>query len=159
MARRCSKNYFQREPGAPAPLSVTVTRRLQFSEVDALAIAWHGRYMAFFEEAANELAHKTGLTYAAYREAGIGAPIAQLHVDYFQPLLLDEKFSITASMIWCEAARLNIEYRILNAAGECTAAGYTVQMFYTLDKREPLWLVPPLVETMRQKWRAGVWHE
>lgn len=153
--KRRQKIYFDREPGAPDPLTATIIRRLQFSEVDALAIAWHGRYVGFFEEAANELNHKCGLTYAAYRAAGIGAPIAQIHVDYYKSLLLDQHFRVTASMIWTEAARLNIEYMITNAANECVATGYTTQMFYRLETREALWLPPELVLEFRKQWQAG----
>ncbi|MCF6175208.1 MAG: acyl-CoA thioesterase [Victivallaceae bacterium] len=153
--RRRKKKYFECETDAPAAIEVAITRRLQFSEVDALAIAWHGRYMTFFEEAANELGQMIGLTYAAYRDAGVGAPIAQIHVDYHQPLLLDQKFTVTAALIWSEAARLNTEYRIVNELNECVATGYTIQMFYDLTNREPFWLTPDLVQEMKKRWENG----
>ena len=73
------------------PVSVRVARRLRFSEVDALAIAWHGGYPRFFEDAHTELMRKLGLTYEHYRRHGYGAPVVQCHVDYFEPLLLDEE--------------------------------------------------------------------
>ena len=43
--------YFEDEEGAPAPVGIQIRRRIRFSEVDALGIAWHGRYPVFFEEA------------------------------------------------------------------------------------------------------------
>jgi acyl-CoA thioester hydrolase len=157
--RRRKKKYFDREVDAPPAIEVAITRRLQFSEVDALAIAWHGRYMAFFEEAANELGQMIGLTYAAYRDAGVGAPIAQIHVDYHQPLLLDQKFTVTAALIWSSAARLNTEYRIVNELDEWVATGYTIQMFYDITSREPFWLTPELVENMKKRWENGEFND
>ena len=49
MRRR--KSYFTVRPGDPAPVAVVVRRRVAFSEVDAMAVAWHGNYPRFFEAA------------------------------------------------------------------------------------------------------------
>ena len=73
------KHYFTRGAGRLAPLELTVGRTLRFSEVDALAIAWHGHYLRFFEEAHSELMRKIGLSYERYFAAHIGAPVAQAH--------------------------------------------------------------------------------
>ncbi len=156
MRRR--QSYFTEEEGVPEQVSVTIRRRLRFSEVDALGIAWHGRYPAFFEEAHTELGHKVGLTYAAFRKAGVAAPVVQFHVDYFKPLRLDEMFSVTASLHWSDGARLNTEYRIENETGETAGTGYTVQMFTDLRTGEPLFCPPDLWERCRRSWREGAFH-
>ena len=84
------KPYFESIPGAPPPVKSFVSYRITIGEVDALGIVWLGNYLILFEKAATELGYKCGLTYAAYRDASIGAPLAQLHVDYRSPLYLDE---------------------------------------------------------------------
>ncbi len=155
---RRKNQYFERLPDSPAPVSVTVKRRLKFSEVDALGIAWHGRYPAFFEEAQTELGHKVGLTYDAYKKAGIAAPIVQLHTDYYIPLYLDDIFSVTATLCWSDGARLNTEYKIENGAGKTVCTGYTVQMFVDLETREPLFCTPELWEVCRNRWLKGEFH-
>lgn len=155
---RRKNHYFEPVPGAPPPVSVTVKRRLRFSEVDALGIAWHGRYPAFFEEAQTELGHKVGLTYDAFKEAGIAAPIVQLHTDYYAPLYLDDIFSVTASLCWSDGARLNTEYKLENGAGTLVCTGCTVQMFVDLRTREPLFCTPELWERCRERWRKGAFH-
>ena len=156
---RRKKHYFETEPNAPMPVSITITRRIRFSDVDALGIVWHGRYPALFEEAQTELGHKCGLTYAAYRKAGIAAPIAQIHIDYFHPLRLDDFCSITASLIWSEGARLNTEYCIQNSSQEIVCTGFTVQLFIDLDSGEPLFCTPELWENCRKRWQAGEFHD
>ena len=156
---RRQKHYFETEPAAPSPVSVTRVRRIRFSDVDALGIVWHGRYPAFFEEAQTELGHKCGLTYEAYRNAGIAAPVAQLHIDYFLPLRLDDLCTVSASLIWSDGARLNTEYCIRNGKREIACTGFTVQLFVSLDTGEPLFCPPELWETCREHWRAGEFHD
>jgi acyl-CoA thioester hydrolase len=153
------KNYFQQEPNSPSPIKTTISRRLRFSETDALAIAWHGRFPQFFEEAQTELGHKCGLTYDAFRDEGITAPVAQIHIDYFRPLLLDKIFTVKASLLWNDAARLNTEYRITDADGLCACTGYTIQLFVDIKTREPLWLSPNALILCRQRWLAGEFYE
>lgn len=150
--------YFEDEEGAPAPVGIQIRRRLRFSEVDALGIAWHGRYPVFFEEAQTELGHKVGLTYAAYREAGVAAPMVQLHVDYRKPLRLDECFTVRALLHWSEGARLNTEYRIEKENGECVCTGYTIQMFTDLRTGEALYCPPEIWEQCRERWKKGEFH-
>lgn len=156
---RRKQPYFETAPDAPAPFGVTIRRRIRFSDVDALGIVWHGRYPALFEEAQTELGHRCGLTYEAYRNAGIAAPVAQFHADYLLPLRLDEICSVTATLHWSEGARLNTEYRIRNGAGKTACTGYTIQLFTALDTGEALYCPPELWDVCRARWRAGEFHD
>ena len=152
---RRKKTYFQRLEGAPAPLVYSLQRRVRFGEVDAMAVTWHGHYAVLFEEASTELRRLCGLTYEAFWEAGVRAPVVQLHVDYHQPLLLDELATVKASMIWTDAARLNVEYEVIKEDGTLAATGYTVQLFSLADTGEPCFTLPPLLEECQEKWRRG----
>ncbi len=152
---RRKKRYFPAYPGDPSPISIVVKHRLTFSEVDALAIAWHGHYPRFFELAHTELMRKVGLTYEAYKQHDVGAPIVQCHVDYFAPLLLDEEFSIRAELHWSDGARLNVSYTVQGADGRIAGTGYTVQMFFNVYTHEPYILPPPLVADIWQRWQHG----
>ncbi len=157
MTRRNKNDYFNVPGDAPRPVSASVTRRCQFSEVDALAIAWHGRYASFFEEAATELGHKCGLTYEAMREAGVTAPVVQLHIDYYRPLRLNERFTVQASVIWSEGAKLNTQFLITGEDGACACTGYTVQMFVETATGEVCIFPPPLLTAFHDKWLAGIY--
>lgn len=68
--------------------------------------------------------------------------------------MLEEEFIVTARLIWCEGARMNVEYVLTKARGTIAATGYTVQMF-TDPAGVPLLTVPPLIETLRRRWRIG----
>ncbi len=87
-----------------------------------MAIVWHGRYPLFFEEAAEELGRRCGLSYSDFFEAGLRAPVVELHIDYFQPLFLDEEFTIRASLIWHEGSRLNTEYQLIKQDGSLASS-------------------------------------
>ncbi len=156
MSRR--KPYFESIPGAPPPVKSFVSYRITIGEVDALGIVWHGNYPILFEKAATELGYKCGLTYAAYRDASIGAPLARLHVDYRSPLYLDDVVEVGAFLYWNEGARLNTEYVIRNSRGEVACTAYSVQLFVDLATREPLFCSPDLWENCKKRWLAGEFH-
>jgi acyl-CoA thioester hydrolase len=127
---------------------------VRFEEVDALGIVWHGRYPSYFEDGRVLLGEKYGIGYLDFYRQGIVAPIKQLHIDYQRPLQFSELFTIEAILHWADAARLNHEFILRNAAGEITTTGYSVQLL-TDDKQNVLMLPPPFYEEFRQLWLAG----
>jgi acyl-CoA thioester hydrolase len=155
--RRKRGGYFAVDPESPPPLIIRVKHRVRFSEVDAMAITWHGRYAQFFEEANEELCRAVGLGYADFYRERVQAPIVQLHVDYFAPTLLGDAVTVVGKLLWSEGARINMEYEIVK--GNVVAArGYTVQMF--MDSGGAALLAsPPLLETCRRRWAAGEFGE
>jgi acyl-CoA thioester hydrolase len=152
--RRQRGGYFPSSADFPGPLIARVKYRVQFSDVDPMAVVWHGRYARLFEQASEELCRSCGMGYADFHREGLRAPIVQLHLDYFAPLVLGEEVSIAAKMIWCEGARINTEFEIKKETGAQSATGYTVQMFID-EAGMPLLASPPLLETCRRRWRSG----
>lgn len=156
---RRKKKYFFSLPDEPAPITATVQHRIVFSEVDALAIGWHGHYTRFFELAHTELMHKVGLTYDVYRANSIGAPIVQWHADFFLPLELDEVITIQAELVWSDGARLNINYEIKKQNGQLAGTGYTVQMLYDPIAHTPMITTPNFFQDILDKWKRGDFNE
>jgi len=152
--RRKKGGYFPVNPTDPPPLEVRLTHRVRFSQIDAMAILWHGRFAELFEQANEELGRVCGMSYPDFHGEKLQAPIVQLHVDYFAPITLGERATIIGRMIWCEGARSNIEYEIRKEIGLLAATGYTVQMFID-ETGTPLLASPPLLETCRRRWLAG----
>jgi acyl-CoA thioester hydrolase len=152
--RRKKGGYFPAAATDPSPVEVHLTHRVRFSQIDAMAILWHGRYAELFEQGNEELGRVVGMSYPDFYREKLQAPIVQLHVDYFAPLKLGEQATIVARMVWCEGARSNIEYEIRGAGGTLAASGYTVQMFIEQDGT-PLLASPPLLEDCRRRWLAG----
>jgi len=142
----------------PRPLRCTVEHRVLFSEVDAMAIMWHGHYPRLFEAASTELRRKIGLSYEDFFDAELRAPIVQLHADYHQPLVLDELARIQAEMIWNDAARLDMEYTVFKEDGSVAVTGYTVQLF-TDTEGQPCWLMPDLLAGSQRRWKSDEFKE
>jgi acyl-CoA thioester hydrolase len=159
MIPRRKTSYFERIAGAPAPIVVDIRRRVRFNEADPMAIAWHGRYPLYFEEASEEIGRRCGLSYKDFFEAGLRAPIVDLHIDYYRPLFLDEEFTIRASLIWHDGAKLNTEFHLLKGDGTVATSGYTVQLFTDHRTGEACIISPELIERVRRRWRAGEFHQ
>lgn len=156
--RKRRQDDFKPEEGAPVSLVCSVEHRVLFGEVDAMAIMWHGNYARLFEMASTELRRQVGLSYEDFFVAKIRAPIVQLHVDYHQPLVLDEQALIQAKLVWNDAARLNMEYTVFKEDGSVAATGYTVQLF-TDETGTPCWIMPDLLARTQQRWKAGEFKE
>jgi len=152
--RRLKGGYFGIDRDAPPPIVVRLDHRVRFSDVDPMAILWHGRYAKLFEQANEELGRLCGMGYPEFRSHRLQAPIVQLHVDYFAPVTLGEQVTIVGRMIWADGARSNIEYEIRKENGTLAATGYTVQMFVD-DTGMPLLENPVLLDACRRRWRAG----
>lgn len=139
---------------APAPLAVTTTRLVRFNEVDPLGIVWHGNYASYFEDARVAFGERYGIGYQTMHAAGFVTPIKQMHIDYEAPLRFNQECRITASLFWCDAARLNFEYTIADAHGAITTRGYTVQLFVTLAG-DLCYAKPDFYEAFCAQWREG----
>jgi acyl-CoA thioester hydrolase len=157
--KRKKKIYFERIEEGPGPVVVEIRRQVRFSEVDALAIVWHGRYPSYFEEGSEELGRLCGLSYKDFHEAGLHAPIVKLHIDYFKPLRLAEEFTIRAALIWDAASRLNTEYHLVKDDGSIATSGYTIQVFTYASSGEVCMVSPELLRRCRGRWEAGEFHK
>ena len=147
-------DYFQTDPGAPAPLSAVCERHVRFEEVDMLGMVWHGRYPSYLEDGRIAFGDRYGMTYQNFMVNDTVAPIVQMHLDYKRPLRFGESMVIHSSLHWTEAARLNFSYLIESEAGDVAATGYTVQLLTEPDGT--MLLLPP--EWLIQfclKWENG----
>jgi len=149
MANRRTENYFS--PDERPPLIAECVRRVQFDEVDALNIVWHGRYVSYFEQGRNEWGRKYAFSYHDMFENHFAMPIVQLHIDHCHPLRYDELIRIKTSCHWTEAAKMNFTYEVYAENGVLAARGYTVQVYTDLTGKAML-LRPEFAEKFFQKW-------
>lgn len=154
MTRARTARHFSRETG-PEPLVLRIKRRVRFRDVDMMGYVWFGNYAAYIEEASTELLRSCGVTYDEYILALTMAPMVQVHVDYRRPLRLDEEITIAASLVWCEAARLNIEYEFRGEQDQLMATAWTVQMFVDAETEEPCFAPPEILMQLRERWKNG----
>lgn len=155
--RRKRKGYFSPAEGTPEPIVVEVRSRVRFNECDVMGVVWFGNYMRYFEDGSAAIGRKCGMTFSDFRQAGVKAPMVQCHTDYHYPLLLDEEFTIRATLYYSEAAVIEKEFQIIKADGTLAASGYTVQLLMDKDNRH-IAVSPPLLQRCRERWRNGDFH-
>jgi acyl-CoA thioester hydrolase len=151
--------YFKKEllldgQPSPAPLVCTVERTVRFEEVDALNVMWHGRYPSYFEDARVAFGNTYAFSYLDLYDAGYIIPVKQIAIDYIAPLRFGQRCSITCSLHWTNAARLNFSYTINDTSGAVLTSGYTVQLFLTLNL-ELCMFKPDYVADFCRRWESG----
>ncbi len=148
------KSYFPVVQDAPAPLRLTVKRRVRFEEVDSMGIVWHGRYPSYLEDGRVALGRRYGISYSDFIREQIPVPVRQMQIDYYRPLRFEEDFEIRTILHWSEAARINFEYEIYTAHALLVCTGCTVQLM--LDRNfDVLLSPPPFFAAFLTRWKQG----
>jgi acyl-CoA thioester hydrolase len=173
------KPYFPIVKNAPAPLCLTVQRRVRFEEVDSMGIVWHGCYPSYFEDGRVALGRRYGISYSDFIREHTPVPVRQLQIDYHRPLRFDEEFEVRTTLHWSDAARINFEYEIHTVPpthspdarkrsapsgrgssgpragqGQLVCTGCTVQLMLNRDF-EVLLAPPPFFAAFLAKWKQG----
>lgn len=154
MSPRAKIKYFRENPGDPEPLVTEVMRRVRFEEVDPLTIVWHGRYPSYLEDGRATFGEKYSLGYMDMYKQKFMAPVAQMHIDYLEPLSFPEEFKIITRLHWTDSAKLNFSYQIENENKRICAKGYTVQVITDLS-REVMLLRPRYLDDFFNAWKDG----
>jgi len=100
--------------------------RVRFNEVDAYRIAWHGHYVAWMEEARNDLAGRFGVDAAQIAAAGFQAPVVALELKYLRPARFGEQLRVRTRLARTDAATLEFHSDIIGEDGKLSATGRTV---------------------------------
>ena len=114
-------------------LCVSVPRTVRFEEVDAVRFMWHGRYASWLEDGREVMGRAYGVSYLDFRNSGVVVPLKLFHLDFHHPLLYGQTYTIHAELFWNEAAVLDFEYHIEDAAGLVTTTASTTQLMLDLD--------------------------
>jgi acyl-CoA thioester hydrolase len=113
----------------------TIEQEIKFSEVDSLGIVWHGHYVQYFEDGREAFGKEHNLRYLDFYNQGYIVPIVNIQCDFKQVLRYGDRVIIETAYVPCEAAKINFEYRLLNAeTGELVVTGSTTQVFLSKDK-------------------------
>jgi Predicted thioesterase len=126
-----------------AALSCTVSTKVRFSEVDAMAVVWHGNYIRFFEDAREEFGRRfDGIRYMLMFENGFTAPVVEMSLHYHQPLTIDDTAVVRIEYVPTEAAKLCFRYTVTRESdGTQAVTGESVQVF--VDTKGELSLTNP----------------
>lgn len=108
--------------------------RVRFSEVDSYGVVWHGRYLAWFEEARNDLARGYGFTPSVLATHGYQLPVRDVSMTFKSPAGLDDEVLVGIRFRPTETALIEFEYRVVEAGeGRLMVTGRTRQVVTRTD--------------------------
>jgi acyl-CoA thioester hydrolase len=123
--------------------------RVRFSEVDSYGVVWHGRYLAWFEEARNDLARGYGFTPSVLARSGYQLPVRDVSLTFKSPAGLDDEVLVGVRYQPSETAVIKFEYRVVQAEeGRLMATGHTRQVVTRADHELLLTYPRPIREAL-----------
>lgn len=100
--------------------------RVRYCETDRMAVAHHGSYVAWFEEARTEWMRRRGRTYREIEDAGTLLQIVDLQCRYHKPVDYDEVVGIRVRVESAGRAAVTLAYEARRESdGEVCATGST----------------------------------
>ena len=100
--------------------------RVRYCETDRMAIAHHGSYVAWFEEARTEWMRQRGRTYRQIEDDGNLLQVVALQCRYHKPVDYDEVVAIRVRVAEAGRAAVTLAYEARRESdGEVCATGST----------------------------------
>lgn len=112
--------------------------RSRYSDTDQMGYVYHANFLAYFEVARTEMIRSFGFTYAQLEAQGYLLPIANVAVDYKEPLLYDEPFVIHTYIFRQPSVRLETWYKVTDESSDrLKAQGQVTLVFMDAVTRRP----------------------
>ena len=109
-------------------IEASVEFKVEFYDVDAMGVVWHGNYVKYMELGRCALLDKIGYGYNEMKESNYAFPVASLKLKYIKPLMFKQTAIIKSVLVEYEN-RIKIEYFIYDKeSGELVTKGESVQM-------------------------------
>jgi len=125
---------------------------VRFSEVDSLAIVWHGHYLKYFEDAREAFGREYGFGYLDMFNNGFVTPLVNIGCDFKKPLVYGDTAIVEATFINTPAAKIQFEFKVFNAANmEIVATGSSTQVFLSRETFELYMTVPDFFAAWKKK--------
>lgn len=126
-------------------LSAVIEIEIPFHDVDAMQVAWHGRYLKYFEQARCALLRRFNYDYPQMRESGYLWPIVECNLKYIHPAMYGQRIRTEARLLEYEC-RLKFGYEIRDALnGKRLCRGSTIQVAVEEKTRELQFVTPAIV--------------
>lgn len=126
-------------------LTVSTEINVQFYDVDAMRVVWHGNYVKYIEDARCYLLRAFNYDYNDMEDSGYVWPIVDMRLKYVKPARFGSKIRVDATLVEYES-RLKISYRIIDTeSGETLTKAYTVQVAVDIASNEMLYESPAVL--------------
>ena len=104
--------------------------RVRYGETDKMGVAYHARYLDWFEMGRSDFCRANGKSFAIWESEGILLPVVEAHCRYKSSLLYEEEIDIETSITNLTKVSVTFTCRIFHAGTTKIAAeGYTKHAF------------------------------
>ena len=112
----------------------TTTICVRYAETDKMGVAYHGRYLDWFEVGRTEYCRQSGKTYREWESEGIMLPVVEAHCRYKSSLYYDDEAVIETTITKLSRVSVVFSYKVYSkATGHLAAEGYTKHAFVSAD--------------------------
>ncbi|MBO6102263.1 MAG: acyl-CoA thioesterase [Opitutales bacterium] len=109
-------------------ISSSAQIRVRFAETDAMGIAYHGNYFAWFEVARIAMLDSLGLSYSALHKSGMHLPVLEVGAKYIRSAFFDDTLEIRAEIREKPLLKIRVDYEV-RRGDELLCAGHSVHAF------------------------------
>ena len=132
-----------------------ISYRVPYADTDQMGVVYYANYFVYFERLRNELLRDLGYSYGEMETQGLQLPVIEAHCDYKLPVHYDDLLEITGWVAESRGARLEVRCEI-HRDSELLAAGHTIHVCVTIDRRKPRRLPPELSGPLMDGVRGAV---
>lgn len=108
--------------------------KVRFSEVDSMAVVWHGNYVKYLEDGREAFGLQFGVGYNEIFANGYMTPVVKMELNYTHSVKYGEDLIVETTFVNSESAKIIFDYRILRALNnEVVLKARTVQVFIDMQ--------------------------
>jgi acyl-CoA thioester hydrolase len=119
--------------------------RVEFFDLDPMAIVWHGHYVKYLEIVRGVLLDTIDYNYAQMKASGYVWPVIDMHVRYIAPAAYGQRLKLRAEIIEWEN-RLRIAYLITDMlSGSRLSRATTTQVAVEITTQKMCFVSPAVL--------------
>ena len=119
--------------------------RVEFFDLDPMAIVWHGHYVKYLEIVRGVLLDTIDYNYNQMKVSGYVWPVIDMHLRYIAPAAYGQRLKLRAEIVEWEN-RLRIAYLISDArSGRRMCRATTTQVAVEIATQEMCFVSPPVL--------------
>ena len=108
----------------------TCRTRVRYGETDKMGVAYHGRYMDWFEMGRTEYCRANGKSFTEWESEGIMLPVVEAFCRYKSSLYYDDEIEIEIRVTELSRVSVTFHCRVFRVADDkLVAEGYTRHAF------------------------------
>lgn len=115
-----------------------ISIRVRYSETDRMGYCYYGNYAQYFEVGRVEALRELGVSYKELEDDGIALPVSHYSVEYKRPAYYDDVLQVITTIVSCEGARIEFEYKVNNQDKELLCTAKTTLVFVDMKTGRPI---------------------